>query len=68
MAAKDEEIGYHKGALTTLAKERTELKRILDIVEQLDPKVTDESVTFRFEFSLSLDCSLEQSLFSFSTI
>ena len=35
MAAKDEEIGYHKGALTTLAKERTELKRILDIVEQL---------------------------------
>jgi hypothetical protein len=35
MASKDEEIGYHKGALTTLAKERTELKRILDIVEQL---------------------------------
>jgi hypothetical protein len=35
MASKDEEIGYHKGALTTLAKERTELKRILEIVEQL---------------------------------
>jgi hypothetical protein len=35
MTSKDEEIGYHKGALTTLAKERTELKRILDIVEQL---------------------------------
>jgi hypothetical protein len=35
MGSKDEEIGYHKGALTTLAKERTELKRILEIVEQL---------------------------------
>ena len=35
MAAKDEQIGFHKGSLTTLAKERQELKRILDIVEQL---------------------------------
>lgn len=31
----DEEIGYHKGALMTLAKERTELVRLLQIVEQL---------------------------------
>lgn len=34
-AAKDEQIGFHKGALTTLAKERQELTRILGIVEQL---------------------------------
>ncbi len=30
-----EKIGFHKGALTTLAKERQELARILQIVEQL---------------------------------
>ncbi len=40
MAAKkkesqDEQIGFHKGALSTLAKERQELGRILSIVEQL---------------------------------
>ena len=34
-ASKDEQIGYHKGALSTLAKEREELARILGIVEQL---------------------------------
>jgi hypothetical protein len=32
---KEEQIGYHKGALTTLAKERQEMMRILGIVEQL---------------------------------
>lgn len=31
----DEQIGYHKGALTTLMKERQELVRIVSIVEQL---------------------------------
>ena len=31
----DEEIGYHKGALMTLAKERAEFVRLLQIVEQL---------------------------------
>jgi len=31
----DEQIGFHKGALSTLAKERTELMKILQIVEQL---------------------------------
>jgi len=31
----DEQIGFHKGALSTLAKEREELLRILQIVEQL---------------------------------
>ena len=31
----DEQIGFHKGALTTLAKEREEMMRILQIVEQL---------------------------------
>lgn len=34
-ASKDEQIGFHKGSLTTLAKEREELVRILQIVEQL---------------------------------
>jgi hypothetical protein len=33
--SKEEQIGFHKGALTTLAKERQELARILQIVEQL---------------------------------
>ena len=30
-----EQVGFHKGALTTLAKEREELMRLLSIVEQL---------------------------------
>ncbi|MFH1589349.1 MAG: hypothetical protein ABIB43_02160 [archaeon] len=33
--SKEEQIGFHKGALSTLAKEREELARILQIVEQL---------------------------------
>ena len=33
--ANEEQVGFHKGALTTLAKERQELTRILQIVEQL---------------------------------
>ena len=33
--SKDEQIGFHKGALSTLAKEREEMIRILQIVEQL---------------------------------
>lgn len=33
--SKDEQIGFHKGALTTLAKERQEFGKILGIVEQL---------------------------------
>ena len=32
---KDEQTGFHKGALTTLAKEREEMLKILSIVEQL---------------------------------
>ena len=32
---KEEQIGFHKGSLGTLAKERQELSRILQIVEQL---------------------------------
>ncbi len=35
MADKNEQIGFHKGALTTLAKEREEFVRVLGIVEQL---------------------------------
>ena len=31
----EEQIGFHKGALSTLAKEREEMMRILQIVEQL---------------------------------
>ena len=34
-AGKEEQIGFHKGALTTLAKEREEMLKILQIVEQL---------------------------------
>ncbi|MCK4521437.1 MAG: hypothetical protein KAU20_02600 [Nanoarchaeota archaeon] len=33
--SEDEQIGFHKGALATLAKEREEMIKILQIVEQL---------------------------------
>lgn len=33
--SKEEKIGFHKGSLSTLTKEREELMRILQIVEQL---------------------------------
>ena len=33
--SKDEQIGFHKGSLSTLAKEREELLKIVQIVEQL---------------------------------
>lgn len=35
MAKNDEQIGFHKGALATLAKEREEMAKILGVVEQL---------------------------------
>ena len=35
MAQKDEQIGFHKGALATLAKERQEIIKIVQITEQL---------------------------------
>ncbi len=34
-ASKEEQIGFHKGALSTLAKEREEMAKILSIVESL---------------------------------
>lgn len=34
-AQDPEQIGFHKGALTTLAKERQELLKIVSITEQL---------------------------------
>ncbi len=34
-SSKDEQVGFHKGSLATLSKEREELMRILQIVEQL---------------------------------
>lgn len=34
-SSKAERIGFHKGSLATLSKEREELLRILQIVEQL---------------------------------
>ena len=34
-ASKDEQVGFHKGALSTLAKEREEFVKTLGIVEQL---------------------------------
>lgn len=33
--SKDEQIGFHKGSLSVLAKEREELLKIVSIVEQL---------------------------------
>lgn len=33
--SKEEQIGFHKGSLSVLAKEREEMLRILGIVEQL---------------------------------
>lgn len=33
--SKDEQIGFHKGSLTTLAKERQELIKVIQVVEQL---------------------------------
>ena len=32
---KDEQIGFHKGSLATLSKERQELLKLVSIVEQL---------------------------------
>ena len=34
-SSKDEQVGFHKGAIATLAKEREEMIKILGIVEQL---------------------------------
>ena len=34
-SSEAEKVGFHKGALTTLAKEREEMMKILTIVEQL---------------------------------
>ena len=34
-SSNEEQIGFHKGALATLAKEREEMMKILQIVEQL---------------------------------
>ena len=33
--SKDEQVGFHKGALSTLAKEREEMIKIVQVVEQL---------------------------------
>jgi hypothetical protein len=33
--SKDEQIGFHKGSISVLAKEREELTRIVTIVDQL---------------------------------
>ncbi len=33
--SREEQIGFHKGALSTLAKEREEMSKIISIVEQL---------------------------------
>ena len=33
--SRDEQIGFHKGSLSVLARERQEMQRILGIIEQL---------------------------------
>jgi len=35
MAKNEEEVGFHKGAISTLIKERQELTKILSIVDAL---------------------------------
>ncbi|MBS3135119.1 hypothetical protein J4406_01975 [Candidatus Woesearchaeota archaeon] len=35
MVQKEEQIGFHKGAVSTLAKERQELIKMITIVDQL---------------------------------
>lgn len=35
MAKKDEQVGFHKGSITTLVKERDELMKLLRIVDTL---------------------------------
>ncbi len=34
-ASKEEQVGFHKGSLSTLAKERQEMAKIIQVVEQL---------------------------------
>jgi len=33
--SKEEQVGFHKGALSTLVKERQELAKMLNVVEQI---------------------------------
>ena len=33
MAQKDEQIGFHKGSLTTLVKERQEFLKMINLIE-----------------------------------
>jgi len=33
--SKDEQVGFHKGSLSTLSKEREELLKMVNVVEQL---------------------------------
>ena len=35
LMANEEQIGFHKGSITVLAKEREELLRMVNVVEQL---------------------------------
>jgi len=35
MAQKDEQIGFHKGSLTTLVKERQEFLKMINLIDQL---------------------------------
>ena len=48
---KDEQVGFHKGSLTVLAKERQELQRILQIVEQLMQMHLSELKTLGIDLS-----------------
>jgi len=35
MTQKDEQIGFHKGSLTTLVKERQEFLKMINLIDQL---------------------------------
>ena len=76
--SKDEQIGFHKGALATLAKEREEMMKILQIVEQLMQmhikglkdlgvdleKAAQEAIKKAEEAEKEIDKSVDQAWFS----
>lgn len=54
-ASKEEQIGFHKGSLMTLGKERQELVRIIGIVEQLLQMHTAALKELGVELDMNID-------------
>lgn len=53
--SKDEQIGFHKGSLATLTKEREELLRIVAIVEQIMQMHMSELKTLGVDFEQEVE-------------